>query len=142
MTQKQQFGMPVKRQWIALGVMFLFPFIMLALQRAVVHWLGTVRPVLAGWHYIVLFGLFMLSVVAYILYVVQPLLGRMTRIGLAWHIGRRQKQDVLWHNGATGGYYSFMAIMPAERAGIVVLSNCNKPVERIGLKALAAVSAR
>lgn len=136
LTQKHQYGLDARKQWIALCVMYLFPLMMWAVLRAMVNWM----PVPSKLQFFVYVGANMLSVVAYVLYFVKPMLGRMTRIGLAWHFGRQEKQDVLWHNGATGGYYSFMAIMPAARSGVVVLSNCNKSVDGIGLKALAAIT--
>lgn len=42
-------------------------------------------------------------------------------IGLAWHI----HPDGLtrWHNGMTGGYASWMAVVPSRNLGVVVLSN-------------------
>ena len=42
-------------------------------------------------------------------------------IGLAWHI--RGKDQVIWHNGQTGGYHSYAAISPRNRVGVVVLAN-------------------
>ena len=39
---------------------------------------------------------------------------------LGWHKG---DDDIVWHNGQTGGYHSFAAVSPGKRAGIVVLSN-------------------
>ncbi|HVB30697.1 MAG TPA: serine hydrolase domain-containing protein [Gemmatimonadaceae bacterium] len=46
-------------------------------------------------------------------------------LGLAWHafetVGARRL--VLWHNGSTGGYRSFLALVPALRLGVVALAN-------------------
>jgi D-alanyl-D-alanine-carboxypeptidase/D-alanyl-D-alanine-endopeptidase len=45
-------------------------------------------------------------------------------IALGWHIlttpGGR---EIVWHNGGTGGYRSFMGFDPKARTGVVVLSN-------------------
>lgn len=58
------------------------------------------------------------------------------RIGLAWqHSG-----DVIWHNGATGGFSSMIAFNPARRTGIVALTNAGgvppSPLERPVLDAV------
>ena len=44
-----------------------------------------------------------------------------TDVALGWHMN--SKSGVLWHNGQTGGYHSFLAVDPASRAGVVVLAN-------------------
>lgn len=47
-------------------------------------------------------------------------------IGLAWLISRDAKlsEPALWHNGGTGGYCSFMGLLPRQRCAVVILSNC------------------
>jgi CubicO group peptidase (beta-lactamase class C family) len=42
-------------------------------------------------------------------------------IGLGWHIAR--DGITRWHNGMTGGYASWVSIVPSMNAGVVVLSN-------------------
>jgi hypothetical protein len=44
-------------------------------------------------------------------------------IALAWHISDVNGSDIVWHNGGTGGYSSFIGFDPKRRAGVVVLSN-------------------
>ena len=45
-------------------------------------------------------------------------------IGLGWHILKRKKDvELIWHNGATGGYRSSMALDLKRKNGIVILSN-------------------
>lgn len=45
-------------------------------------------------------------------------------IGLGWHINKnKSSQNWTWHNGATGGYTSSMAIDTENRNGIIILSN-------------------
>jgi D-alanyl-D-alanine-carboxypeptidase/D-alanyl-D-alanine-endopeptidase len=44
-------------------------------------------------------------------------------IALGWHIFTRDGNDIIWHNGGTGGYRSFIGYDPKARAGVVVLSN-------------------
>jgi len=42
-------------------------------------------------------------------------------IGLAWHI--HPDGMTRWHNGMTGGYASWLAVIPSHDVGVVVLSN-------------------
>ncbi len=44
-----------------------------------------------------------------------------TRIGLAWHQSTRKGHEVLWHNGGTGGFRSFVALDCETGHGVVVL---------------------
>jgi D-alanyl-D-alanine-carboxypeptidase/D-alanyl-D-alanine-endopeptidase len=44
-------------------------------------------------------------------------------VALAWHIFTTNGKEIVWHNGGTGGYRSFMGFDPKTRAGVVVLSN-------------------
>jgi hypothetical protein len=44
-------------------------------------------------------------------------------IGLAWIITKPSEDEIVWHNGGTGGYRSFIGYDAKTRAGIVVLSN-------------------
>jgi CubicO group peptidase (beta-lactamase class C family) len=44
-------------------------------------------------------------------------------IALGWHIYTINGKEVVWHNGGTGGYRSFMGFDPKAGVGIVVLSN-------------------
>lgn len=47
------------------------------------------------------------------------------RIALGWHImdSEDSDKDIIWHNGGTGGYRSFIGFNSKYRAGVVVLSN-------------------
>jgi CubicO group peptidase (beta-lactamase class C family) len=42
-------------------------------------------------------------------------------IGLGWHIAR--DGITRWHNGMTGGYSSWISVVPEAKVGVVVLSN-------------------
>ena len=42
-------------------------------------------------------------------------------MGLGWHIAR--DGITRWHNGMTGGYASWLAVVPSRNVGVVVLSN-------------------
>lgn len=44
-------------------------------------------------------------------------------IALGWHITKANGREIVWHNGGTGGYRSFVGFDPKARTGVVVLSN-------------------
>jgi len=44
-------------------------------------------------------------------------------IGLAWIIRKPSADEIVWHNGGTYGYRSFVGFNPKTRVGVVVLSN-------------------
>ncbi len=45
-------------------------------------------------------------------------------VGLGWHILKRKKDvELIWHNGATGGYRSSMALDLKNKNGAIILSN-------------------
>jgi serine-type D-Ala-D-Ala carboxypeptidase/endopeptidase len=44
-------------------------------------------------------------------------------VALAWHIYTVNGKEIVWHNGGTGGYRSFMGFDPKARIGVVALSN-------------------
>jgi serine-type D-Ala-D-Ala carboxypeptidase/endopeptidase len=44
-------------------------------------------------------------------------------IALAWHIFTTGGKEIIWHNGGTGGYRSFMGFDPKARVGVILLSN-------------------
>lgn len=50
-------------------------------------------------------------------------------IGLGWLIADIDGRRFLWHNGATGGYSSFIGFDPEAREGIVILSNSEISVD-------------
>jgi len=59
------------------------------------------------------------------------------KIGLAWHILSRPAGTIVWHNGGTGGYRSFIGFDPARHVGVVVLcNNGNENVDDIGFHLL------
>jgi CubicO group peptidase (beta-lactamase class C family) len=60
-----------------------------------------------------------------------------TRIGLIWNTQRYKGRDIVWHDGGTGGFFSFIGLDEARHTAIVVLSNSvREPVEDIGFHAL------
>jgi serine-type D-Ala-D-Ala carboxypeptidase/endopeptidase len=83
----------------------------------------------------------------------QPLAGALTEarrararipggdwVGLGWHIGleaRGGPAAVVWHNGGTGGFHSFLAFDPQREIGVVVLANSMQPtIETLGVALL------
>jgi CubicO group peptidase (beta-lactamase class C family) len=44
-------------------------------------------------------------------------------IGLGWHISTRDGREIVWHNGGTGGYRSFIGFDLKRRVGVALLSN-------------------
>ncbi len=57
-------------------------------------------------------------------------------IALAWHIAKRHGPPLIWHNGGTGGYRSFVGFEPTRQWGVVVLSDAAIGVDDIGLHLL------
>lgn len=46
-------------------------------------------------------------------------------IAYGWHIFLRDGNPLIWHNGGTGGYRTFMGYVPKTGVGVVVLSNAS-----------------
>jgi D-alanyl-D-alanine-carboxypeptidase/D-alanyl-D-alanine-endopeptidase len=44
-------------------------------------------------------------------------------IAYAWHIQTKNGNSIIWHNGGTGGYRTYMGFDPKSHVGVVVLSN-------------------
>jgi CubicO group peptidase (beta-lactamase class C family) len=44
-------------------------------------------------------------------------------IALGWHILKAQGTEIIWHNGGTAGYRTWMGYEPRSRTGVVVLTN-------------------
>lgn len=61
-------------------------------------------------------------------------------VGLAWHILTRDGHEIVWHNGGTGGFRSFVGFERKTGMGVVVLSNAETPagVDDIGQHLLNA----
>ena len=45
------------------------------------------------------------------------------QIALGWHVLTLPGREIVWHNGATGGYRAYIGFDRAARTGVVVLSN-------------------
>ncbi|MHA4949635.1 serine hydrolase domain-containing protein [Micromonospora sp. SD19] len=59
-----------------------------------------------------------------------------TRIGYGWFTTRHGDHEVVWHNGGTGGFRSYVGFERATGRAVVVLGNTDKGVEPIGLRLL------
>jgi D-alanyl-D-alanine-carboxypeptidase/D-alanyl-D-alanine-endopeptidase len=44
-------------------------------------------------------------------------------IAYGWHVQNKDGNSIIWHNGGTGGYRTYMGFDPKARTGVVVLSN-------------------
>jgi len=49
--------------------------------------------------------------------------GPATRIGLNWITRYTNTDTIVWHNGGTGGYRTFIGVEPSRHIGVVVLTN-------------------
>jgi D-alanyl-D-alanine-carboxypeptidase/D-alanyl-D-alanine-endopeptidase len=57
-------------------------------------------------------------------------------IALGWHKLKVFGSDVIWHNGETGGYHSFVGFDKRKGVGVVVLTNTATDIDDIGLHIL------
>jgi D-alanyl-D-alanine-carboxypeptidase/D-alanyl-D-alanine-endopeptidase len=53
---------------------------------------------------------------------------------------RGDPRRMLWHNGGTGGFRSFLGFVPDTRVAVVVLSNSARSVDAIGFRILESLS--
>jgi serine-type D-Ala-D-Ala carboxypeptidase/endopeptidase len=60
---------------------------------------------------------------------------KISRIGLAW---MTTPKDIIWHNGGTGGYRSFLGFTADGQHGVVVLTNTAVDVDDLGFATLRA----
>jgi serine-type D-Ala-D-Ala carboxypeptidase/endopeptidase len=62
-------------------------------------------------------------------------MAKTTRIGLAWMTTDR---GIVWHNGMTGGYRSFLGFTADGRRGVVILANTAVDADDLGFATLDA----
>jgi CubicO group peptidase (beta-lactamase class C family) len=61
-------------------------------------------------------------------------------VGLCWASSHSRRGLLLWHNGGTGGYASYMGFRPTTGIGVVVLcSGAERAVDNLGLTILEAL---
>lgn len=57
-------------------------------------------------------------------------------MGLGWHLNR--SAHTRWHNGETGGYHAYLAVVAGKHAGVVVLANAaSGEADQLGERLLA-----
>lgn len=55
-------------------------------------------------------------------------------VALAWHKTITKKgNELIWHNGRTGGFGSFCGFIASKEAAVVVLGNSGNPVDQIAI---------
>jgi CubicO group peptidase (beta-lactamase class C family) len=60
---------------------------------------------------------------------------------LGWHeLALPDGSEVLWHNGGTGGFASFLGIMRSQQLGVVLLSNSTSSTDETALALLKSLS--
>lgn len=61
---------------------------------------------------------------------------RQMKIGLGWFTLSPFGTALVWHNGQTGGYHSFIGFDPSKARGVVILANSAATIDDIGLHVL------
>ncbi len=61
-------------------------------------------------------------------------------VGLGWHVCEVEGRQIVWHNGGTGGFRSFIGFDESRRAGVIVLANSAGDVDDIGYHLLEPLS--
>lgn len=59
--------------------------------------------------------------------------GERRQIGLAWQFSEAEGRELAWHNGATGGFTSMLALDRERGQGVLMLSNSSRNADRAGL---------
>lgn len=69
--------------------------------------------------------------------------GRHLQVALGWHVLRdRNIGPLWWHNGGTGGFFSFVGMDPQSRTAVVVLANSARSVDRVGMTLISSRTSR
>jgi len=55
-------------------------------------------------------------------------------IGLGWHY--EDNNNIIWHNGQTGGYHSFIGFVKDKEKAVVILTNTSENISTIGFNLL------
>ena len=66
----------------------------------------------------------------------QRKVGERSSIGLAWMTARPGKDEIVFHNGQTAGFHSFIGIDFATSTGVVVLANSAADIDDLGFHLL------
>ena len=68
--------------------------------------------------------------------IVNHKINEIVSIGLGWAIINNGKRNIVWHNGATDGFASFVGFDSDSKEGVVVLTNSQEIVDKIGFEIL------
>jgi CubicO group peptidase (beta-lactamase class C family) len=66
--------------------------------------------------------------------------GPAVRIGAGWITTQVRGQRIVWHNGATGGFRSWIGLDRDTATGVVIMSASSAPVDRHGFRMLTELS--
>ena len=62
------------------------------------------------------------------------------KIALGWLVEEplpnSKRPEIVWHNGGTGGFRSFLGLMLEKKCGVIVLGNSESSVDAIGFAVL------
>ncbi|MFD2433477.1 serine hydrolase [Mesonia maritima] len=58
---------------------------------------------------------------------------------LGWHLMQFNANEIVWHNGATYGFSSFIALDETNQKGIFILSNSGNIVDEMGIALLELI---
>jgi CubicO group peptidase (beta-lactamase class C family) len=56
------------------------------------------------------------------------------KLGLAWHLISPGRDELLFHNGGTAGYRTFLAVNPKNKTAVVLLSNSAMGPDETGIE--------
>jgi len=59
--------------------------------------------------------------------------GHRMDVGLSWHRRHVGKETIIWHNGGTAGFRTFIGFDPSQGVGVVVLTNSAHGADDIGM---------
>jgi CubicO group peptidase (beta-lactamase class C family) len=67
-----------------------------------------------------------------------PYLGiELDEMALGWWVSKQNNQEILFHDGGTAGFSSFIGIEPAKKKGVVLLANkMSRQVHKLGMELL------
>jgi CubicO group peptidase (beta-lactamase class C family) len=67
-----------------------------------------------------------------------PYLGvEFDEMALGWWVSKRSNREILFHDGGTAGFSSFIGIEPAKNSGVVILVNkLSRLTHKLGMKLL------
>ncbi|PRX98758.1 serine hydrolase domain-containing protein [Allonocardiopsis opalescens] len=64
--------------------------------------------------------------------------GEGTEVGLGWHRSRIGGEEIVWHNGGTGGTRAFVGYAPATGSAVVVTGTTTEFLDSFGMRLLGA----